>query len=351
MEKRRLGTTDLDVSVICLGTMTWGEQNTEADGHGQLDRALAAGVNFVDTAEMYSVPPREETYGRTEEIIGTWLKTTGRRNEIILASKVAAPSPRFPYIRPHIDSTPRLDRISVLEACDASLKRLQTDYIDLYQVHWPERITNFFGELYYRPREPQAGEVPLLETLDALGELVKAGKVRHIGLSNETPWGVMHALHLAETAGVPRVQSVQNPFNLLNRSYQVGLAEVSWREQCGLLAYSPLAFGTLSGKYEGGAQPKGSRLTIYPSQLNRYLSPQGRAATSRYVALAREYGLDPAIMAHAFVNQQRFVTANIIGATSLDQLDVALKSAEVTLPTELLKAIDAIDAEIRLPSP
>jgi len=351
MEKRRLGRTDLDVSVICLGTMTWGEQNTETDGHAQLDHALDAGINFVDTAEMYAVPPREETYGRTETIIGNWLAKTGRRRDIVLATKVVGPSPRFPYIRPHIDTRPRLDRQSVLEACDASLKRLQTDYIDLYQIHWPQRVTNFFGEMYYRPRKTAADDVPLAETLGAMQELVDAGKVRHIGLSNETPWGTMHALHLSETTGVPRVQSVQNPFSLLNRSYQVGMAEVSYREDCGLLAYSPLAFGLLSGKYEDGAQPEGARLTIFKDIMQRYGSEQAKAATSAYVALARAHGMKPAVMAHAFVNQQQFVTSNIIGATSIDQLQDAIDSATVTLSVDILKAIDTIDTQYRIPAP
>lgn len=349
MEKRRLGTTDLDVSVICLGTMTWGEQNTEADGHAQLDRALDAGINFVDTAEMYAVPPREETYGRTEEIIGSWLTKTSRRDDIILATKVAAPSPRFPYIRPELNG-PKLNRANIIAACDASLKRLKTDYVDLYQVHWPERITNFFGELYYRPYDDSKA-TPLLETLEALGELVKAGKVRHIGLSNETPWGVMQALHLADKHTLPRVQSVQNPYNLLNRSYEVGMAEVSWREKCGLLAYSPLAFGVLSGKYLGGTKPEGARLTLFGDTMTRYLSEQATKATEAYVTLAKEHNLDPALMALAFVNQQHFLTSNIIGATTLEQLDVAIQSADTKLSKELMKALTAVDIQYRIPSP
>ena len=349
MEQRRLGNTDLTVSVVCLGTMTWGEQNSEADGHAQLDHATAHGINFVDTAEMYAVPPREETYGRTEEIIGSWLKKTGRRDDIVLATKIASRSPRFPYVRPHIDKVPRLDPRSVREACEASLKRLQTDYIDLYQVHWPERATNFFGELRYHQRGDDG--VPLEETLGAMADLVKEGKVRHIGLSNESAWGVMHALELYKTKGLPKVQSVQNPYSLLNRSYEVGLSEVSIREECGLLAYSPLGFGVLTGKYRNGAKPAGARLTLYGSAMTRYQSPEARAATESYLDLADKEGLDPAIMALAFCHRQPFLTSTIIGATSIPQLEVAIKSADVKLSNEVIKAIDAIDNRSPFPAP
>lgn len=349
MEKRKLGTTDIDVSVICLGTMTWGEQNTEADGHAQLDRALDAGINFIDTAEMYAVPPREETYGRTEDIIGTWLARTGRRSDIVLATKICSRSERFPYVRPHIDDVPRLDPQSVREAVDASLKRLQTDYIDLYQVHWPERPTNFFGQLRYKHREDPSA-VPFEETLGALQEAVDAGKIRHIGLSNDTPWGIMHALALSDKKGLPRVQSVQNPYSLLNRSYEVGLAEVSIRETCGLLAYSPLAFGLLSGKYENGAMPADGRITLYPA-MARYNGERTREAATRYIQIARDFDLDPAEMALAFIHQQPFVTATIIGATKLHQLDAAIRSADLTLSKEILTALDGVDDDITFPAP
>jgi len=352
MEKRRLGKTDIDVSLICLGTMTWGEQNTEADGHAQLNHAVASGINFVDTAEMYPVPPRAETYGQTEEIIGSWLEKTGRRSDIILATKVVGPGPRFPYIRPHMasaNSGPRLTRQSVIEACEASLKRLKTDYIDLYQIHWPDRVVNVFGQLRYRHMDHK-DTIAIDETLAALGELQQAGKVRHIGVSNETAWGVMHYLQLAETKGLPRVQSIQNPYSLLNRSFEINLSEVAQRENVGLLAYSPLAFGVLSGKYLGGGQPAGARLTLHP-MMDRYSQDHATHATSQYVHLAQEHGVDAASMALAFVNQQPFVTSTIIGATSLAQLDTAIASADIRLSKELNRAINQIENAHPFPAP
>jgi len=253
MEYRRLGATELEVSLICLGSMTWGEQNSEAEGHAQMDYAFDHGVNFIDTAEMYAVPPKATTYGKTEEIIGNWIEANGRRDEIILATKVAGRANRLSYVRPHLhDGDTRLDRQSIMEACDNSLKRLKTDYIDLYQLHWPERQTNFFGTYGYT-HNPDDDAISLEETLSVMDELVTAGKIRHVGVSNETPWGLMEFLRLHETKGMSRVQSVQNPYNLLNRSYEVGMAEISCRENLGLLAYSPLAMGALSGKYLNGA--------------------------------------------------------------------------------------------------
>ncbi|UTW56713.1 NADP(H)-dependent aldo-keto reductase [Kordiimonas sp. SCSIO 12610] len=351
MEYRRLGRTDMSVSKICLGTMTFGQQNTEAEGHDQMDMAVDHGVNFFDTAEMYSVPARAETYGRTEEIIGTWFQKTGKRKDIILASKVAGPGPSFDYMRPHLHKNgPRLDRQSVLEACNASLKRLQTDYIDLYQIHWPERRTNFFGYLRYKHSENDTS-IQLEETLSAMQELVKAGKIRAVGLSNETSWGMMHAISLSEKLGLPRVASVQNPYNLLNRSYEIGMAEASIREECGLLAYSPLASGALTGKYIGGAKPAGARMTLFGDQYPRYFNEQGKLATVAYVDLAKKHGLDPSQMANTFVNLQPFLTSNIIGATNLDQLKTALDTADMTLSEDVLKDIEAIETLYPMPCP
>nr|WP_286946633.1 NADP(H)-dependent aldo-keto reductase [Pseudomonas sp. UBA6718] len=345
MEYRQLGRSDLQVSALCLGSMTWGEQNSEAEGFAQIDRAKACGINFLDTAEMYPVPPRRDTYGATERIIGNYFKARGDRADWVLASKVAGPGNGIDYIR---GGQLKHNRQHIVAALDDSLKRLQTDWIDLYQLHWPERSTNFFGQLGYRHQEQ--GFTPLQETLEVLGEQVKAGKIRHIGLSNETAWGTMKYLQLADQLGLPRAVSIQNPYNLLNRSFEVGLAEVAMREQCGLLAYSPLAFGMLSGKYENGARPANARITLF-SRFARYTNPQAIAACSRYVTLAREHGLDPAQMALAFVTRQPFVTSNIIGATSLEQLESNLGSLSLELSDELLDAIEAIHREQPNPAP
>lgn len=348
MQYRKLGHTDIDVSVICLGTMTWGEQNSEAEAHEQMDYAVSRGVNFFDTAELYAIPPRAETYGLTERYIGSWLKKTGRRNDIILASKVAGPADGWlPHIRD--EKTRRLDAKNIQAALDASLQRLQTDCIDLYQLHWPDRKTNFFGQLGYS-HQPDDDFVPVEETLEALQQQVKAGKIRHVGLSNETPWGVMKFVEAAEGLDLPRVVSIQNPYSLLNRSFEVGLAEVAIREQAGLLAYSPLGFGVLSGKYLQGAQPEGARLTRWPD-YDRYNNPQALAATEAYVALAREQGLDPAQMALAYVNTRDFVTANIVGATSMQQLQSNIASIDLQLSSEVLEAIEAIHQQHPNPSP
>ena len=345
MDYRQLGRTDLHVSAIALGTMTWGEQNSEAEAFAQIERAKAAGINFLDTAEMYPVPPKADTYATTERYIGNYFKSRGDRADWILASKIAGPGNTIDYIR---DGHLRHNRKHIGAALDASLKRLQTDWIDLYQLHWPERSTNFFGQLGYRHQEQDF--TPLQETLEVLGEQVKAGKIRHIGLSNETAWGTMKYLQLADRLGLPRAVSVQNPYKLLNRSFEVGLAEVAIREQCGLLAYSPLAFGMLSGKYENGARPANARITLF-SRFTRYTNPQAIAACSRYVTLAREHGLDPAQMALAFVTRQPFVTSNIIGATSLEQLESNLGSLSLELSDELLDAIEAIHREQPNPAP
>ena len=345
MEYRQLGRSDLQVSALCLGSMTWGEQNSEAEGFAQIDRAKACGINFLDTAEMYPVPPRRDTYGATERIIGNYFKARGDRADWVLASKVAGPGNGIDYIR---GGQLKHNRQHIVAALDDSLKRLQTDWIDLYQLHWPERSTNFFGQLGYRHQEQDF--TPLQETLEVLGEQVKAGKIRHIGLSNETAWGTMKYLQLADQLGLPRAVSIQNPYNMLNRSFEVGLAEVAMREQCGLLAYSPLAFGMLSGKYENGARPANARITLF-SRFARYTNPQAIAACSRYVTLAREHGLDPAQMALAFVTRQPFVTSNIIGATSLEQLESNLGSLRLELSDELLDAIEAIHREQPNPAP
>src|SRR3989344_1305884 len=345
MDYRQLGRTDLHVSAIALGTMTWGEQNSETEAFAQIERAKAAGINFLDTAEMYPVPPKADTYATTERYIGNYFKSRGDRADWVLASKIAGPGNGIGYIR---DGQLKHNRAHIAQALDASLKRLQTDWIDLYQLHWPERPTNFFGQLGYRHQDSEY--TPLEETLEALDEQLKAGKIRHIGLSNEAPWGTMKFLQLAEQRGWPRSVSIQNPYNLLNRSFEVGLAEIAIREQCGLLAYSPLAFGMLSGKYEGGARPAKARLTEY-SRFSRYFNPQSEAACSRYVAMARKHGLDPAQMALAFVTQQPFVTSNIIVATTLEQLDSNIASFDLKLSDEVLEGIEAIHKDHPNPAP
>jgi aryl-alcohol dehydrogenase-like predicted oxidoreductase len=345
MQYRSLGKTDVSVSAISLGTMTWGEQNTQDQAFEQIRMAKEAGVNFIDTAEMYPVPPRGETYTRTESIIGEYFKKYGDRGDWVLASKVAGPG-RMDHIR---DGNPRLDRKNITAALEASLKRLNTDYLDLYQLHWPDRKTNFFGVLGYTHDEQDVA-VDIEETLAVLGDLVKAGKIRNFGLSNETPWGTHRFLHLAEIRGLPRAVSIQNPYNLLNRSFEIGLAEMAIREQIGLLAYSPLAFGMLTGKYENGARPADGRLTLF-DRFQRYNNPQAVSATARYVALAREHGLDPSQMALAYVTSRPFVTSNIIGATNLEQLAINLGSIDVSLSDEVIAGIEAIHVSQPNPAP
>ena len=341
MQTRQLGNTGIEVSRLCLGTMTYGEQNSESEAHEQLDRAVAFGINFIDTAEMYPVPPKAETQGRTEAYIGSWLKRRDSRDDVIIATKVSGPG------MDHLRGGSRLSRAQILEAIDTSLSRLQTDYVDLYQLHWPDRRTNFFGKLGYEHDEEE-NTTALEETLGTLKELVDAGKVRAIGLSNETPWGVMRALYLAERLGLPRVASIQNPYNLLNRTFEVGLAEIAHRENVGLLAYSPLGFGVLSGKYLDGARPPRARLTLY-ERFQRYTSSQAEEATRAYVDIAREHGLNPAQMALAFVNSRRFLTSNIIGATTMDQLEDNLASESLRLEQNVLDAIEEVHR--RLPNP
>ena len=339
MEYRRLGLTDLKVSVIGLGTMTYGEQNTEAEGHEQIDYALDHGVNLLDTAEMYSVPPHQETYGSTERIIGTWLKKSGKRHKVVLCTKVAGPTQvlELDYVR---GGNNVLDRKNINAAVEASLQRLQTDYIDLYQLHWPGRSTNFFGQLGYQHAENEK-TVPIEETLEALTDLVRAGKIRHAGLSNETPWGVYRFLRAAEQRGLARVVSIQNPYNLLNRSFEIGLSEMAIRENIGLLAYSPLAFGVLTGKFLNGARPPEARVVRW-ARFARYNGEIADRTATAYVDIARRHGLDPAQMALAFVNRQRFVASNLIGATTMTQLKTNLGSAEIRLSQEVLDAIEAV---------
>ena len=346
MKYRHLGRSGIRVSALCLGSMTWGEQNTEAEGHAQLDRALDRGVNFIDTAEMYAVPPRAETYGRSEEIIGSWLAARRCRDKVVIASKVTGPSSRFPYIR---DGKPRLNRQHIEAAIDGSLKRLRCEEIDLYQLHWPDRNTNTFGSLAYSHDENEE-QVPLEETLGVLDDLVKAGKIRCYGVSNENPWGVMKLVALAERGLGPRLVSIQNPYSLLNRSFETRLGEVALREDCGLLAYAPIAAGTLSGKYLNGQQPKGARLTLFPENT-RYRGPRAEAAIAAYVGLAQEHGLDPAQLALAFVLRQPFTTAAISGATSMKQLESNLDAVELALPESLLQGIEEIHKTYTYPCP
>lgn len=348
MKYKFLGKTDIKVSLICLGTMTFGEQNSEADAHEQMDYAVSQGINFFDTAELYAIPPKKETYGLTETYIGNWLRKTGKRQDIILATKVAGPADGWlPHIRD--EKTRRLDKKNIETALNNSLKRLQTDYVDLYQLHWPDRKTNYFGQLGYTHVEDD-NPVPVEETLQVLSDLVKAGKIRSIGLSNETPWGVMQFLHMADKLNLPRVVSVQNPYSLLNRSFEVGLAEVAIREQVGLLAYSPLGFGVLSGKYLNNAKPAGARLSLFPG-YDRYSNPQAIAATQAYVSLAKQQGLSPAQMALAYINSRSFVTANIIGATSMNQLRENISSIDLELSLDVLEVIEQIHVRHPNPSP
>lgn len=347
MQYTMLGNTDIKVSRICLGTMTWGEQNTQDQAFEQMNYALEQGVNFWDTAELYAVPPKAETYGATETMIGNWFAKTGRRNEVVLASKMAGPAEFVEHIR---GGKTRFDESQIEQAVDASLKRLQTDYIDLYQLHWPERPTNFFGQLGFDyPSSSPQDLTPMAQTLAALSKQVKAGKIRTIGLSNETAWGTMNFLHLAKTMGLEKIVSVQNPYSLLNRSYEVGLAEVAHQENVGLLAYSPLAFGVLSGKYLK-QMPENARITLFP-RFDRYLNPQATAATQAYVDLALASSLSPVQMALAYVNSRPFVTANIIGATTMEQLIENIDSIHVTLSSEVLQQIEQIHQRYTYPSP
>ena len=341
-----LGRTDLQVSKICLGTMNFGEQNSEEEAHQQLDYALSQGINFIDTAEIYAIPPKADTQGLTEKYIGTWLAKRGRREDVIIATKIVGPGDHITWLRPTLDFSAR----SIREALEGSLQRLQTDYVDLYQLHWPERKTNFFGRLGYDHQSDDLWKDNFQEILTCLKDLIQEGKIRHVGLSNETPWAVMHTLKLSEVKDLPRIVSVQNPYNLLNRSYEVGLAEVSIREQAGLLAYSPMAFGLLSGKYHEKKDTPRDRINQF-ERMSRYSSNESWEATSRYLAIAKKYGLSLAKLSLAYVNTRPFVTSNIVGATTMEQLKEDIDSIHVHLSKEMVADIDAVHKSISNPAP
>ncbi len=347
MHYRPLGQTDLEVSAIGLGTMTFGNQNTEAEAHSQLDMAIDAGVNFLDTAEMYPFPAQARNQGDSERIIGSWVKRRGDRDKVIVASKVSGPG--IGWLKWIRGGPAHLDRANIEAAIEASLERLQTDYIDLYQLHWPERHTNYFGRLGYEHRR-RDDEVPIRETLEVLADLIEAGKVRHFGVSNETPWGAMTFCKLADEHGLPRVVSIQNPYNLLNRTFEIGGAEIAHREAVGLIAYSPLAFSVLSGKYLGGAQPEGARLTLYP-QYKRYLTEAGESATRAYLELAQAHRVSLAQMSLAYVISRPFVTSTLITATNLEQLGEDLASIDAELSESLVEGIESIHDKRPNPCP
>ncbi|MEN3977936.1 NADP(H)-dependent aldo-keto reductase [Acinetobacter sp. CWB-B33] len=349
MQFKTLGHSGIQVPEICLGTMTFGEQNTQEEGFSQLDYALDRGLNFWDTAEMYPVPPKPETQGSTEQVIGNWLAQHGGRDKIILASKIAGPSQGGSQIR---NGQTRFIASEIESALDGSLKRLQTDYIDLYQLHWPQRPVNFFGTLGYGNAEAfnEREVTDLAETLTALSNEVKKGRIRHIGLSNETPWGTLKFLHLAEQLGLEKVVSVQNPYSLLNRTYEIGMSEIAKYEGVGLLAYSPLAFGYLTGKFRNGARPENARVTLY-SRFSRYSNPESEWAVEQYAQLAEKHNLTLTQLALAFIKQQFFVTSTIIGATSLNQLKENIDAFEVNLSQDVLQSIQAIHQKQPNPAP
>ena len=349
MRYNSLGRTDIKVSNICLGTMTWGEQNSEQEAKQQLNYATDLGVNFIDTAEMYPVPSKEETFGRTEEYIGRWLAEKGGRDKVILATKVVGRSIKGWY-RDNATTT-RLNRAQITEAVDKSLKRLKTDYIDLYQLHWPDRPLNIFSKSRGYEHSEEEDVIPLYETLSVLDDMVKAGKIRHVGLSNETAWGVMKCLSHAEQDDLPRVQSIQNAYNLLNRLYEQDLAEVSLRENVSLLAYSPAGGGSLSGKYLGGKLPEGSRSKLFPGFGARYETPTALIAIEKYVSLAKETGLSPMQLALKFVDSRPFVGSTIIGATTMDQLRENMAAFDISWTEEIEQAVTKIHLESPDPSP
>ncbi len=345
MKYNKLPQTEIKVSEVCLGTMTFGQQNTEDEGHAQMDFALDKGVNFFDTAEMYSVPSHKETYGSTEKIIGTWFKKSGKRDKVILATKIAGPNPNFGYMREKLDFSPK----SIQYALENSLKRLQTDYIDLYQLHWPERKTNCFGQRGFKVQE-DAWEDNIHQVLEALDGLIKQGKIKHIGLSNENAWGIMRFLEESKYNNLPRIVSIQNPYSLLNRQFETASAEICYREKVGLLAYSPLAFGVLSGKYLMGEKNPKARINLFP-QYARYSSEQSTKATRLYHEIAIKHGLNLTQLAQAFVNHQSFVTSSIIGATTMEQLKENVDAFRINLSEDILKEIDAVQAIIPDPAP
>ena len=337
MKYNKLGSSDLNVSEFCLGTMTWGEQNSEREAHQQLDYAVLRGINFVDAAEMYPVPPKAETQGRTESYLGTWLRKQPR-DKMIVATKITAPGRGFNWVR---GGPKAVDRKGIQEALNGSLKRLQTDHVDLYQIHWPDRYLPLFGNMFYEPQQERP-TVPLEEQLEAFAAFIKAGKIRYLGLSNESPWGLLEFIRLARQKGLPMVVSIQNAYNLLNRSYEPDLSEVTRREGVPLLAYSPLAFGHLSGKYLNGAKPEGARLTKYPPFGQRYDKPNVMPAVAAYVELARRAGLSAAALAVAFVRSRWFCASTIIGATTLAQLRENIDTEDLNLGDAVLADIDAV---------
>ncbi|NQZ44173.1 MAG: aldo/keto reductase [Flavobacteriaceae bacterium] len=346
MKYTRLPNTSIRISKICLGTMTWGRQNSEEEGHQQMDYAFEQGVNFFDTAELYPVPAKKELYAVTEEIIGSWFKKTGNRDKIVLASKIAGPADFTKHIR-----TTGFSKDSLITAVEGSLKRLQTDYIDLYQLHWPERNTNYFGQRGFNADAPDFWQDNIHQVLETLRDLVKQGKIRHVGLSNESPWGTMRFLEESKVhQDLPRMLTIQNPYSLLNRLFEVGLSEIAIREKIGLLPYSPLGFGVLSGKYLGGKKPRKARVTLFPN-YNRYSNERSVEATQRYYDLAEANGLSLTQMALAFVNTRAFVTSNIIGATSMEQLKENIDSINVELSDAVLDGIEAIHSDIPNPAP
>ena len=345
MKFKKLGTTDLDVSLICLGTMTWGTQNTEKDAFEQMDYSIDKGINFFDTAELYSVPPNSDSYGKTEAMIGNWFEKRKNREKIILATKVAGPGCN--WIR---GGGNNFNEKTIGEAINGSLKRLKTDYIDLYQLHWPERSTNFFGKRDYTV-DSEEGEWNSFESvLKALEKFIKSGKIRYIGMSNETPYGLSKYIELAKNKNLPRMMSVQNPYNLVNRTYEIGMSEISIREKCGLLVYYPLATGALSGKYRKGQMPKNSRQALFKG-WERHLNPLAMKAYEEYYKLAKEYDMTMAQLAQAFVNTRPFVTSNIIGATTMDQLKENIDSVNIELSHEIIERINMIHNNNPNPSP
>ncbi|MFW2149057.1 NADP(H)-dependent aldo-keto reductase [Acinetobacter sp. TY1] len=349
MNFKALGQSGIQVPEICLGTMTFGEQNNQQEAFEQLNYALDQGLYFWDTAEMYPVPPKPETQGSTEQIIGNWIAKHGQRDKLFLASKIAGPSQGGSHIR---DGQTRFIASEIQSALDGSLKRLQTDYIDLYQLHWPQRPTNFFGTLGYNNEQAHFNHnmTPLVETLEALSAEVKKGRIRHIGLSNETPWGTMKFLQLSKELGLEKIVSVQNPYSLLNRTYEIGMSEIAHHEGIGLLAYSPLAFGYLTGKYRHGARPKEGRITKF-SRFTRYSNPESDWATEQYALLAEKHGLTLTQLALAFIKHQFFVTSTIIGATTMQQLKENIQAFDVDLSEEVLQGIETIHRQQPNPAP
>ena len=346
MQYQTLPQLNEKVSKICLGTMTWGQQNTQNDAHAQMDMAIAEGVNFWDTAEMYPSPPDKDKQGDTERFMGTWFSKNKQRDKVILASKMSP----MGFLR---DGKSRYNAEHISAAIDDNLQRLQTDYIDIYQLHWPERQTNYFGQRGYdsdMANQSLEDLTPFLETISALNDEIKKGRIRAYGLSNDTPWGIMRYLWEADKNNLIAPITIQNPYSLLNRLYEVGLAEISHRENVGLLAYSPLGFGVLSGKYLDGKRPAGARLTKY-DRFERYINEQAQWATIQYAKIAADAGLDMAQMALAFVNSRPFVTSNIIGATNLEQLKSNIDSSNIILSAEVLEAIEAVHTKQPNPSP